>query len=132
MKRIAWIAMIGLLTWGTPAFAETIPGDGDFDMDGIIDMLDNCSERVNPMQDDTDADDCGNLCDADYDQSGSVGYPDFGFFTRCFPTDNPLCDHTEPIGDGGPKGFPDFGVFGQLYAQPPGPSGTTPGTVACP
>lgn len=124
MKRIALLATIGLLSWGTPAFA-------DLDGDGVEDNLDNCSERVNPMQDDTDADDCGNLCDADYDQSGVTGFPDFGIFTRCFGTNDPLCDHTEPVGNG-LIGFSDFGAFSAMFGTVPGPSGPTTGTVACP
>jgi len=83
------------------------------------------------MQDDTDADDCGDLCDADCAQDGGVGLADFGVFARCFPTNDPLCDHTEPVGFG-PKGFADFGTFGQLLGGVPGPSGTTVGTTACP
>ncbi|MBW2493277.1 MAG: thrombospondin type 3 repeat-containing protein, partial [Deltaproteobacteria bacterium] len=101
------------------------------DMDGVIDQLDNCSERPNPNQDDTDGDGCGNLCDADYDNDGSVGFGDFGFFTRCFGTTNELCDHTEPVG-GGVSGFSDFGFFTANFGLSPGPSGTTAGTTACP
>jgi hypothetical protein len=41
---------------------------------------------VNWGQDDTDGDDCGNLCDADYNNDGIVGFPDFGIFLGlCFP-----------------------------------------------
>jgi hypothetical protein len=79
MKQIAFLAVIGLLSWGTSAFAGTNP---DFDLDGIGNVIDNCSEAVNPMQDDTDADDCGNLCDCDYDQDGTCGFGDFGWFGR--------------------------------------------------
>ena len=57
MKRIAFLAVIGFLSWGTPASAQL---SVDFDLDGVGDRIDNCSEAVNPNQDDTDADDCGN------------------------------------------------------------------------
>ena len=127
MKRIAFLAMTGLLSWGTPAFAGT---SVDQDLDGIGDRLDNCSEASNPAQDDTDLDDCGNLCDADYDDDGTVGFPDFGIFSNCFGTINPECDHTEPVGDY--IGFPDFGFFASAFGGLPGPSGTTIGTTACP
>ena len=129
MKRIAFLAVIGLLSWGTPAFAGSNP---DLDLDGVGDVIDNCSEAANSMQDDTDADDCGNICDADYDQSGAVGFGDFGYFTgNCFGKSNPLCDHIEPV-DGGVLGFADFGAFTSKFGSVPGPSGTTAGTTACP
>jgi len=104
----------------------------DFDADGVPDALDNCSERVNPDQVDTDLDDCGNVCDADYTQSGFVGTGDFGFFLQCFGTNNQLCQHTPPINSTTLVGLPDFGVFLQNFGLAPGPSGTTAGTTACP
>jgi hypothetical protein len=104
----------------------------DFDGDGVGDIFDNCSERVNPAQDDTDGDDCGNLCDADYDNSGTVGFGDFGFFVQCYATTNELCQHVEPIGGGRTTGFADFGFFTAHFGTVPGPSGTTAGTTACP
>ena len=127
MKRIAFLAMIGLLSWGTPAFAED---SVDLDLDGIGDRLDNCSEVSNPEQDDTDLDDCGNLCDSDYDQSGATGFGDFGFFKSCFGENNPLCNHTEPVTD--TVGFGDLGFFLSSFGTVPGPSGPTAGTTACP
>jgi hypothetical protein len=109
-------------------------GGPDFDSDGVADALDNCSEDVNPAQDDTDLDDCGNVCDCDYDQSGVCGFPDFGAFVRAFgwfpPPDEEKC-HNEPI-PGGIVGFPDFGSFVSMFGSAPGPSGTTAGTTACP
>ncbi len=106
------------------------PGYEDFDADGIADVNDNCSEAVNPSQDDTDGDQCGNLCDADYDNSGTVGFGDFGLFTQNFATNNALYNHTEPVSD--LVGFGDFGFFSANFGTRPGPSGTTPGTTACP
>jgi hypothetical protein len=138
MKRIAFFAMIGLLSWGAPAFAGSNP---DLDGDGVGDVIDNCSEKVNAAQDDTDADGCGNICDADYDQTGLVDFGDFGIFVeRCFgfgvgPGNyDPLCDHTEPIGGGGINviDFGDFGAFASMFGGVPGPSGSTAGTIACP
>ena len=106
----------------------------DFDSDGVADALDNCSEDVNTGQDDTDVDDCGNICDCDYDQSGSCGFPDFGQFVGAFgwwpPPDEEKC-HNEPI-PGCSVGFPDFGSFVAMFGSAPGPSGTTAGTTACP
>jgi hypothetical protein len=103
----------------------------DDDGDGVGDAIDNCSEDFNTGQDDTDADDCGNICDADYDQSGIVGFSDFGQFVAAFgSTDEEKC-HVEPI-PGCTVGFTDFGAFVGLFGRTPGPSGTTAGTTACP
>jgi hypothetical protein len=127
MKRIAFLTMIGFLSWGTPVFAGNT---SHLDLDGVGDFIDNCSEAPNPLQDDTDADDCGNLCDADYDNDGTVGFSDFGAFTRNFGTTNELYNHTEPVTD--VIGFGDFGFFTSNFGTVPGPSGTTIGTIACP
>ena len=100
-------------------------------MDGVLNAADNCSEKYNPAQDDTDADSCGNICDADYDDSAVVGFPDFGQFVTAFlSTDQEKC-HIEPI-PGCVVGFPDFGAFVSMFLTSPGPSGTTAGTTACP
>ncbi len=103
----------------------------DPDGDGIDSPFDNCSLRANPAQDDTDADGCGNLCDADYVQSGTVSIADFGRFALCFGTPDEICQHAEPIG-GRLVGIGDFGFFVNSFAIGPGPSGTTSGTKACP
>jgi hypothetical protein len=123
--RLFLSIMLVLALWGTPAFANS------WDMDGVEDAVDNCSDAANAAQDDTDGDDCGNLCDADYDNDGVVGFGDFGFFTSCFGTTNELCQHVEPIG-GRVVGFADFGFFTANFGRSPGPSGTTAGTTACP
>jgi hypothetical protein len=102
----------------------------DSDGDGVHDGLDNCLDVLNAAQDDTDGDDCGNLCDADYTQSGGVNFEDFGLFGQAFGLISPNHKLTEPVSAG--VAFADFGIFGQLFGLPPGPSGTTAGTVACP
>ena len=132
MKRILCAATLALLLWGAPAFAGSSP---DLDGDGVGDVMDNCSEKVNPAQDDTDGDDCGNLCDADYTQDGIIGFPDFGQFSICFNVAGcPLQQHTEPVSAGRVVGFADFGYFATVFNVPGavGPSGTTAGTTACP
>ncbi len=104
----------------------------DFDGDGVADTLDNCSEAANPAQVDTDLDDCGNLCDADYNQSGIVDIGDFGAFAQNFGTNNTLYQHTPPINSTTTASIGDFGFFLQNFGTHPGPSGTTAGTTACP
>jgi hypothetical protein len=93
--------------------------------------IDNCLDASNLGQDDTDRDDCGNLCDADYDNNGIVGFPDFGQFVGAFGTNDEEKCHNEPI-PGCTVGFADFGFFASAFGSPPGPSGTTAGTIACP
>jgi hypothetical protein len=93
--------------------------------------IDNCLDASNLGQDDTDRDDCGNLCDADYDNNGIVGFPDFGQFVGAFGTNDEEKCHNEPI-PGCTVGFADFGFFVSAFGSPPGPSGTTAGTIACP
>jgi len=128
MRLTVFAATLAFLLWGTPAFAGTAP---DYDSDGVGDQIDNCSEDVNTDQDDTDLDECGNICDADYDNNGSVGFPDFGQFVAAFSTTDMEKCHNEPI-EGCSVGFPDFGSFVALFSTVPGPSGTTSGTTACP
>ena len=131
MKLTLLTATLALLLWGMPAMAG--PSGLDSDGDGVHDGLDNCSAVVNAAQDDTDGDECGNLCDANYDQGGQVGFGDFGTFSANFGSTNELYMHGEPI-DGGARqvGFGDFGFFSANFGSTPGPSGTTSGTSACP
>jgi hypothetical protein len=128
MKRNAFLATTLLLLWGAPALAGSNP---DLDLDGIGDVIDNCSEAPNTDQDDTDADYCGNLCDADYDQDGVVGAGDWNKFRRCWLQPCELYKHTEPV-QGFAVGSGDFNFIRSAWLGIPGPSGTTPGTVACP
>jgi hypothetical protein len=128
MKRTLVAATLVLLLWGMPALAGPPPADTDGD--GWIDIEDNCSDVANPDQDDTDGDDCGNLCDADYDGTGLVGFVDFSAFANAYGSNDLEMDHTETVE--GPVGFIDFSFFSGAYGSVPGPSGTTTGTTACP
>ena len=134
MRLTVFAATLAFLLCGAPAFAGTAPdGDGD----GVSDGLDNCSDDPNPFQDDTDGDDCGNLCDADYDNSGKVALADFGEFTIAFGSNDQEFCHFEPIpgGTAPPNcvvGLDDFGYFTQVFGLVTGPSGSTAGTTACP
>ena len=129
MRITIFAAMFAFLLWGTPAFAGSNP---DFDADGVGDVIDNCSVEPNPAQDDTDLDDCGNLCDADYDNDGIVGVFDFGQFGGVYLTNDEEKCHIDGSIPGCSVGIFDFGFFGVAYLSGPGPSGTTSGTVACP
>ena len=133
MKLNVFAATIAILLWGTaPALAGPPP---DVDNDGIADTEDNCIDPdagANPTQDDTDGDKCGNICDADYDQSGGlVDFTDLFDFLDAFSTTDALHDHTEPIGTT-PIGFASLFLMLDMFGSVPGPSGTTPGTTLCP
>jgi len=128
MKRTLLAATMALLLWGMPALGGPLP---DSDGDGVSDVNDNCSDDINPGQADTDGDDCGNLCDADYDNNGVVAIPDFGDFVGAFATNDEEKKHLEPV-PGGTVSIPDFGFFVGAFGGVPGPSGTTDGTPACP
>jgi hypothetical protein len=137
MKRTLLATTLVLLLWGTPALAGPAPPCGTTDTDGdtVPDCADNCSEVANAAQDDTDGDDCGNLCDADYSQDGVIGFADFGQFSVSFNlAGHPLQQHSEPVDAGRVVGFADFGYFASVFNVPNsvGPSGTTAGTAACP
>ncbi len=131
MKRTLLVATLALVLSGMPALAGPVP---DSDSDGVSDSADNCSEIANPAQDDTDGDDCGNLCDADYDNDGIIGFSDFGQFSANFgAVGHPMQQHSEPVDPARVVGFADFGYFAVAFNGPaPGPSGTTAGTAACP
>ncbi len=122
--RVPWMLLAALLL-AAPAAAQ------DADGDGVLDDVDNCLEKSNALQVDTDGDGCGNACDADYDQTGSVGGPDWNIFQANLGVANPLTDHDE---DGGVTDGSDFGVFKKLFLRNvPGPSlvvGRDP--IACP
>lgn len=128
MKKLTTMATIALLVCAGPTLGG--PQDPGGCQDGVGPEIDNCTEACNPVQDDTDGDDCGNLCDADYDNDGTVGFADFGAFTANFGTTNELYNHTEPVTD--TVGFGDFGFLTANFGTVPGPSGTTAGTIACP
>ncbi len=129
MKFTVFAATLAFLLSGTPAFAGSAP---DFDADGVADSIDNCSENPNDGQDDTDSDDCGNICDADYTQSGVVGFSDFNEFGLAFSGNDELFCHTQLIPGNCVVGFDDFNYFAIAFGSPAGPSGTTSGTPECP
>ena len=140
MKFIACAVTLVFMLWGAPVLAGPCP---DADSDGVCDDHDNCipplpagataSTMANPNQDDTDSDFCGNVCDPDYDQDGTVGFGDvFLSVDPSFLNVVPLHDHTEPVGGTSVIGFGDWFVLIDYLFSDAGPSGTTPNTVACP
>ena len=104
--------------------------EADDDGDGFFNSEDNCTAVANPDQFDSDADGYGNACDADFNNDGVVGIPDFALLSAQFgSTTGGSADF-----DGDTiVGVPDFGALSGMLGSPPGPSGLScAGTVPCP
>jgi hypothetical protein len=128
------IALIATLGFSAIAFAG-MSADGD--LDGIYDVLDNCSsvfQDVGAGEDcDTDDDGYGNRCDGDFDQDGSTFPGDFILFNADFLTTVDSGIGSDMDCDG--YVFPsDFILFNTQFTTTtvPGPSGLhCAGTVPC-
>ena len=109
---------------GSASFAG--PLLGDLDSDGVDDLWDNCQGVSNGTQLDTDGDGCGNACDADYDQNGSIGAADFAIFRACFIAGSPgNAGYNENCDSDGNDaiGAADFAAFRAGFINgTPGPS----------
>lgn len=133
MKRAILSLMAAGLLAGLP-FAATAGPCADSEPDGVCDAIDNCSARANATQTDTDGDLCGNRCDADFNQDGVIAAADFSSLVAAFGGPG-IPPGLQDIGQDPPDGIVAAADFSQLVADftgAPGPSGTTPGTVACP
>jgi Thrombospondin type 3 repeat len=99
------------------------------DCDGVPDNVDNCATVPNASQCDTDQDGYGNACDADVNNDGIVGGPDFGIFTASFGATGA---NVADLNCDGIVGGPDFGGFTRMFGGSPGPSGLScAGTIPC-
>jgi hypothetical protein len=132
MKFIVCAATAVFLLWGTPALAGPC---ADLDGDGVCDVDDNCinggpKPGANPAQDDTDGDLCGNVCDPNRAQNGTVGFPDILGAINSFNTVDMNKKTREPIGN--VVGFPDILDSINYFNMPPGPSGKSVGAASCP
>lgn len=95
----------------------------DSDADGIPDDLDNCIERANPSQLDTDGDGYGNACDPDFNNNGIVDSQDGALLRSRFgSTTHPDQD----LNGNGIVDSQDGALLRSLFGQPPGPSALAP------
>ncbi len=93
----------------------------DADEDGVEDPEDNCLFTANSDQLDSDGDDYGNACDADFDNNCIVNVLDLGLFRTAFFTSTALYD----LNGDGVVNVVDLGSLRTLFFAAPGPSGVT-------
>ena len=97
---------------------DTIVGhavDDDYDTDGVPDSLDNAPESPNGDQRDTDHDMYGNICDADFDNDGYVGFLDKITFESNYNLAVPPGDENVDMDGGDYIGFTDSLKFDSRY-----------------
>ncbi len=98
----------------------------DSDGDGVMDSSDNCVDVQNGGQLDTDADNFGNACDCDFDQSLTCNIDDFNLFLPDFQTTVDSGVGTD-MDASSSVGIDDFNLFlPGFVAGAPGPSGLVP------
>lgn len=95
-----------------------VPGDGDGD--GFADDRDNCVLVANANQRDTDGDNIGNICDADFNNDCVLNFVDLSTMRSNFFASGDL--DTDLDGDGSTN-FADLFVLQAGLFGPPGPSG---------
>jgi len=116
-------------TWLNTGMAEpyvmastTWTSTTDTDGDGVPDDSDNCTLVPNPAQRDTDGDNYGNFCDADFDNNDIVNIVDVAYFRNNYRSTDPDAD----LNGNGFVNAVDLGILRSLYGKPPGPSGLLP------
>lgn len=94
-------------------------GVTDTDGDGWYDACDNCIDISNSSQLDSNGDGFGNICDADLNDDGNVGFDDYILLLTAYGTS---AENADLDGDG-QVGFNDYLNLLMMYGGQPGPSG---------
>jgi hypothetical protein len=110
--------------------AATVTAVVDSDGDGVVEAADNCRLARNGAGDaassgaaqrDTNGDGYGNVCDADFNNSGWVDALDLALLRVALGSSR----YPDRDLDGnGTVNATDLALFRTLYGKPPGPSGT--------
>ncbi|MFK8017969.1 MAG: PQQ-dependent sugar dehydrogenase [Gammaproteobacteria bacterium] len=100
-------------------FAGVAAHATDTDLDGLVDIQDNCIGVANADQIDSDDDNFGNACDADLNNDGIVNVQDLGLLRSRFFTSDADADFN---GDG-TVNVVDLGIMRNGFFAAPGPSG---------
>lgn len=114
-------ALLALALLGPTVPVSALAADAD--RDGFDDRVDLCPQHPDPAQADSDNDGYGNACDADYNDDGVVGNPDFARFAQAFGSrrGDEYYDPQIDSNADGVIGNPDFAAFRSLFGGPPGP-----------
>ena len=125
-------------TFSADSFCASLGGAReapDSDADGVADAEDDCLLVPNYTQLDSNQDGYGNACDADYDDDGLVGSPDWILLAKAFgaTSGSPSYDAALDADGNGVIGTAEFALVGSWFGDPPGPSGLAcAGTIPCP
>ena len=117
-----------LVLAGMPPASEAGPCPSTLDTDTIGDCVDNCTERDNDLQIDSNADGYGNMCDPDVDNDLVVGGADLGILKSVFLTAVPPTSPDIDFDSDGVIGGADLGILKSLFLSPPGPSACAGGS----
>jgi hypothetical protein len=130
---LATIILGALIGFPIASFAGLAP---DADSDGIPDVLDKCvnDSRNASLTCDRDQDGYGNVCDGDFNESGTTTAADYGmFFVPALASSVDTGNGTD-MNCSGTVTAADYGMFfvPQLAAGKPGLSGLTcAGSIPC-
>jgi hypothetical protein len=126
--KVGVITFLTTLLLALPAFAgptDECAGGGtgpDFDLDGWVDLCDNCDALPNASQLDGDSDGYGNVCDCDFDNNGACDGGDFTAFNGVFGTLSPPTSSEFDMAPNGAIDGGDFTAFVGGFGGFPGPA----------